>query len=423
MTKFHVRENGELGVCEAEKNCPLGGDTPHGEFASKREAQVWVERINEAKAGGVFTRNEALVKKWAFRSFVNYDVAAGDADAKAILEGKIAEASTDDEINNVVTEIRELMYHRNANPELAAEMLSKIENPQILEKLELSRGGRFFRSEDMPIYTALYNHPQATYDMKENALTAVGMTYADKLAVTNGQPDANARLVIIASTNWKEEGRRNLVKEVDAVAVAIENNGVDKIDAIYAAALVKAAKDFDVDLPANDLVAKIDRSTVSLGNYTAIITYGVTNLEALKSDGLKNLTEIARDARDDEGIYAIHKGMDKLGKLTKISGYSDEEVRDLKDSYTKALAAAGGQIRPNFVSDEQAAAIKARDDYNKTAIPKLEAALAKATEIENKLFVSGKERNQARETIKELDYLLAGARRAHRYTEIMRSLK
>lgn len=50
MTKFHMSDDGVPRECDAKIRCPLGDDTPHGEFSSPEEAQAWAETVLETQA-------------------------------------------------------------------------------------------------------------------------------------------------------------------------------------------------------------------------------------------------------------------------------------------------------------------------------------------------------------------------------------
>lgn len=53
MARYHISKDGSPGVCSASKReCPIGEDTPHGEFESEKEARAWVEKVLENQSGG-----------------------------------------------------------------------------------------------------------------------------------------------------------------------------------------------------------------------------------------------------------------------------------------------------------------------------------------------------------------------------------
>ena len=52
MAKYHISSDGSPKPCHAQGACPLGGDTPHGEFSTPQEAQAWAEAALEARYGG-----------------------------------------------------------------------------------------------------------------------------------------------------------------------------------------------------------------------------------------------------------------------------------------------------------------------------------------------------------------------------------
>lgn len=51
MAKYHLGDDGQPRPCEAEFNCPKGGDTPHFE-GGLDDARVWAEEQNAQAAGG-----------------------------------------------------------------------------------------------------------------------------------------------------------------------------------------------------------------------------------------------------------------------------------------------------------------------------------------------------------------------------------
>lgn len=52
MGQYHISASGEAAPCHATlKACPLGLETPHGEFANRQEAQAWAEKELEANYG------------------------------------------------------------------------------------------------------------------------------------------------------------------------------------------------------------------------------------------------------------------------------------------------------------------------------------------------------------------------------------
>lgn len=53
MTKYHISGDGKPNPCKAKKACPLGDDTPHGEFDSPEAAVAWAGKVLESQYGGV----------------------------------------------------------------------------------------------------------------------------------------------------------------------------------------------------------------------------------------------------------------------------------------------------------------------------------------------------------------------------------
>lgn len=51
--KYHISSDGSPKRCTAKNGCPLGADTPHGEFASAKDAQAWTEKALEQIYGVV----------------------------------------------------------------------------------------------------------------------------------------------------------------------------------------------------------------------------------------------------------------------------------------------------------------------------------------------------------------------------------
>lgn len=63
MAKFHIAKNGKPAACHAEaKACPLGSDTPHGEFDSAEAATAWAEEVHSRNAGGTFSKKKKAPK-------------------------------------------------------------------------------------------------------------------------------------------------------------------------------------------------------------------------------------------------------------------------------------------------------------------------------------------------------------------------
>lgn len=64
MAKFHIARNGKPAACKAEaKACPLGSDTPHGEFDSVQAATAWAEEFHSKNAGGTFAAKKKKAPK------------------------------------------------------------------------------------------------------------------------------------------------------------------------------------------------------------------------------------------------------------------------------------------------------------------------------------------------------------------------
>lgn len=69
MAKFHIAKNGKPAACHAEaKACPLGSDTPHGEFDSAEAATAWAEEVHARNAGGTFTKKKKAPKIYQIAS-------------------------------------------------------------------------------------------------------------------------------------------------------------------------------------------------------------------------------------------------------------------------------------------------------------------------------------------------------------------
>lgn len=69
MAKFHIAKSGKPAACKADaKACPLGADTPHGDFDSAEAANAWAEEFHAKNSGGTFVNKRKAPKVYEIAS-------------------------------------------------------------------------------------------------------------------------------------------------------------------------------------------------------------------------------------------------------------------------------------------------------------------------------------------------------------------
>lgn len=335
MAKYHVnKETGRANICRAEKQCPLGADTPH--FDNKQDAKAYVEK-NEAQNNDTFTTvSKVNAKKITAKNRVGNDlkpkVSELRAQVKANAKDVVSERAKN---NNIILE--------NANPERAQKRLEEAvefanerKNVHLMEKLstakvlpsgsfKLANGTRFNTDQMLDRRTAI-KHVEAQRAELNNALTE--FTRENKIPVgskATAKTDDGTFSITVNDGGFDEESYNKLPENIRAQMMKLEN-------------------DIDIDL----IREKISpQKQAEMMTKTQVIDYIIgkphnINQEAVKAnthfEGATNEEKMQDGANKVAALYSNAK--DTFGKTQK-------QLNAESAIMTDAVKAAASQHSPN----------------------------------------------------------------------------